>query len=67
MAYPGQVVDLLMSTVETTLAEKITILDAIELKERIVKAIELLTRQIHVSFIGTPLPPFGHYCRENAV
>ncbi|KAF9217596.1 hypothetical protein CPC16_011246 [Podila verticillata] len=45
---PGQVVDLLMSTIESTYDEKITILEATDLKERIVKAIELLTRQIHV-------------------
>ncbi|KAF9322686.1 hypothetical protein BG006_002138 [Podila minutissima] len=45
---PGQVVDLLMSTIESTYDEKITILEATNLKERIVKAIELLTRQIHV-------------------
>lgn len=49
---PGQVVDLLMSTIESTYDEKITILEATDLKERIVKAIELLTRQIHVSFPG---------------
>ncbi|KAI8359371.1 anti-sigma H sporulation factor, LonB, partial [Mortierella sp. GBAus27b] len=48
MAYPGQVVDLLMSTVETTIEEKITILDAVDLKERIGKAVDLLMRQIHV-------------------
>jgi ATP-dependent Lon protease len=47
---PGQVVDLLMSTIESTYDEKITILEATDLKERIPKAIELLTRQIHVSF-----------------
>ncbi|KAF9934043.1 hypothetical protein FBU30_003553 [Linnemannia zychae] len=45
---PGQVVDLLMSTIESTNEEKLMILDAVELKERIPKAIELLTRQIHV-------------------
>lgn len=45
---PGQVVDLLMSTIESTNEEKLTILDAADLKERIPKAIELLTRQIHV-------------------
>ncbi|KAG0339529.1 hypothetical protein BG000_001891 [Podila horticola] len=45
---PGQVVDLLMSTIESTYDEKITILEATDLKERITKAIELLTRQIHV-------------------
>ncbi|KAG0019350.1 hypothetical protein BGZ82_000169 [Podila clonocystis] len=45
---PGQVVDLLMSTIESTYDEKITILEATDLKERIAKAIELLTRQIHV-------------------
>ncbi|KAF9922555.1 hypothetical protein FBU30_007322 [Linnemannia zychae] len=45
---PGQVVDLLMSTIESSLDEKIMILDAIDLKDRIAKAIELLTRQIHV-------------------
>lgn len=48
---PGQVVDLLMSTIESTYDEKITILEATDLKERITKAIELLTRQIHVSFM----------------
>ncbi|KAF9300738.1 hypothetical protein BGZ74_007553 [Mortierella antarctica] len=37
-----------MSTIESTYDEKITILEATDLKERIVKAIELLTRQIHV-------------------
>lgn len=46
---PGQVVDLLMSTIESTNEEKLMILDAADLKERIPKAIELLTRQIHVS------------------
>ncbi|KAF9354171.1 hypothetical protein BGX26_007998 [Mortierella sp. AD094] len=45
---PGQVVDLLMSTIESTHDEKLTILDAVDLKERISKSIELLTRQIHV-------------------
>ncbi|KAI7830384.1 Lon protease C-terminal proteolytic domain-containing protein [Gamsiella multidivaricata] len=45
---PGQVVDLLMSTIESTIEEKIIILDAVDLKERIAKAVELLTRQIHV-------------------
>ncbi|KAF9346409.1 hypothetical protein BGX34_003903, partial [Mortierella sp. NVP85] len=45
---PGQVVDLLMSTIESTYDEKITILDAVDLKVRIPKAVELLTRQIHV-------------------
>ncbi|KAG0203053.1 hypothetical protein BGX28_004549 [Mortierella sp. GBA30] len=45
---PGQVVDLLMSTIESTFEEKIMILDATDLKERIPKAVELLTRQIHV-------------------
>ncbi|KAG0212582.1 hypothetical protein BGX28_006018 [Mortierella sp. GBA30] len=45
---PGQVVDLLMSTIESTVEEKIMILDAVDLKERITKAVELLTRQIHV-------------------
>ncbi|KAF9409734.1 hypothetical protein BGZ94_001874, partial [Podila epigama] len=45
---PGQVVDLLMSTIESTYDEKITILEATHLNERINKAIELLTRQIHV-------------------
>ncbi|KAF8925099.1 hypothetical protein BGZ58_001147 [Dissophora ornata] len=45
---PGQVVDLLMSTIESTYDEKIMILDAVDLKERVPKAIELLTRQIHV-------------------
>lgn len=45
---PGQVVDLLMSTIESTNEEKLMILDAADLKERIPKAIELLTRQIHV-------------------
>jgi len=45
---PGQVVDLLMSTIESTLEEKVMILDAVDLKERIPKAVELLTRQIHV-------------------
>ncbi|KAF9950804.1 hypothetical protein BGZ70_001223 [Mortierella alpina] len=45
---PGQVVDLLMSTIESTVEEKITILDAVDLKDRIHKAVELLTRQIHV-------------------
>ncbi|KAF9959225.1 hypothetical protein BGZ72_010063 [Mortierella alpina] len=45
---PGQVVDLLMSTIESTYEEKIMILDATDLKERIPKAVELLTRQIHV-------------------
>ncbi len=45
---PGQVVDLLMSTIESTHEEKIMILDATDLKERIPKAVELLTRQIHV-------------------
>ncbi|KAG0053280.1 hypothetical protein BGZ83_001380 [Gryganskiella cystojenkinii] len=45
---PGQVVDLLMSTIESTVDEKVMILDAIDLKERIPKAVELLTRQIHV-------------------
>ncbi|KAI1320558.1 hypothetical protein EDD11_000520 [Mortierella claussenii] len=44
---PGQVVDLLMSTIESTHEEKIMILDTVDLKERIPKAIELLTRQIH--------------------
>ncbi|KAG0355874.1 hypothetical protein BGZ54_000938, partial [Gamsiella multidivaricata] len=47
-AIPGQVVDLLMSTIECTFEEKRVILDAVELKERIPKAVELLTRQIHV-------------------
>ncbi|KAF9562728.1 hypothetical protein EC968_005147 [Mortierella alpina] len=45
---PGQVVDLLMSTIESTVEEKITILDAVDLKDRIHKSVELLTRQIHV-------------------
>ncbi|KAF9957480.1 hypothetical protein BGZ70_009497 [Mortierella alpina] len=45
---PGQVVDLLMSTIESTHEEKIMILDATDLKDRIPKAVELLTRQIHV-------------------
>ncbi|KAF9437894.1 hypothetical protein BGZ76_010676 [Entomortierella beljakovae] len=45
---PGQVVDLLMSTIESTIEEKIAILDSVDIKERITKAIELLTRQIHV-------------------
>ncbi|KAF8983484.1 hypothetical protein BGZ46_010159 [Entomortierella lignicola] len=45
---PGQVVDLLMSTIESTIDEKIMILDAIDINERITKAVELLTRQIHV-------------------
>ncbi|KAG0198906.1 hypothetical protein BGX33_012002 [Mortierella sp. NVP41] len=45
---PGQVVDLLMSTIESTNEEKLVILDAADLKERIPRAIELLTRQIHV-------------------
>ena len=45
---PGQVVDLLMSTIESTLEEKVIILDAVDLKDRIPKAVELLTRQIHV-------------------
>lgn len=49
---PGQVVDLLMSTIESSLDEKIMILEAVDLKDRISKAIELLTRQIHVSRIG---------------
>lgn len=47
-AIPGQVVDLLMSTIESTYDEKILILDAVDLKVRIPKAVELLTRQIHV-------------------
>ncbi|KAF9085190.1 hypothetical protein BGX29_002119 [Mortierella sp. GBA35] len=47
-AMPGQVVDLLMSTIESSLDEKVTILEAVDLKDRISKAIELLTRQIHV-------------------
>ncbi|CAO3569361.1 unnamed protein product [Mortierella alpina] len=45
---PGQVADLLMSMIESTREEKIMILDATDLKERIPKAVELLTRQIHV-------------------
>ncbi|KAF9199461.1 hypothetical protein BGZ49_010397 [Haplosporangium sp. Z 27] len=45
---PGQVVDLLMSTIESSYNEKLAILDAVDLKERIPKSIELLTRQIHV-------------------
>ncbi|KAF9896895.1 hypothetical protein BX616_006545, partial [Lobosporangium transversale] len=45
---PGQVVDLLMSTIESTMEEKIAILNAVDLKERITKAVELMTRQIHV-------------------
>ncbi|KAG0320322.1 hypothetical protein BGZ99_004566 [Dissophora globulifera] len=45
---PGQVVDLLMSTIESTFEEKIEILNAIDLKERIARASELLIRQIHV-------------------
>ncbi|KAF8935586.1 hypothetical protein BGZ47_009879 [Haplosporangium gracile] len=45
---PGQVTDLLMNTIESTNEEKLMILDAADLKERIPKAIELLTRQIHV-------------------
>ncbi|KAG0227546.1 hypothetical protein BGW42_002905 [Actinomortierella wolfii] len=45
---PGQVVDLLMSTIESTFEEKVAILDAADLKERLTKGIELLTRQIHV-------------------
>ncbi|KAI1315061.1 hypothetical protein EDD11_001354 [Mortierella claussenii] len=45
---PGQVVDLLMSTIESTTEEKISILNAVDLKERIAKSVELLTRQIHV-------------------
>ncbi|KAG0260928.1 hypothetical protein BG011_001528 [Mortierella polycephala] len=45
---PGQVVDLLMSTIESTFEEKLMILDATELSERIPKAVELLTRQIQV-------------------
>ncbi|KAF9344134.1 hypothetical protein BGX26_004750, partial [Mortierella sp. AD094] len=45
---PGQVVDLLMSTIESTIDEKIMILDAIDMNERVAKAVELLTRQIHV-------------------
>lgn len=59
MAYPGQVVDLLMSTVETTIEEKISILDAVDLKERITKAVELLMRQIHVSIMT-----LGWTCRQ---
>lgn len=51
-AMPGQVVDLLMSTIESSLDEKVMILEAVDLKDRISKAIELLTRQIHVSRIG---------------
>ncbi|KAF9147620.1 hypothetical protein BG015_010710 [Linnemannia schmuckeri] len=47
-AMPGQVVDLLMSTIESSLDEKVMILEAVDLKDRIPKAIELLTRQIHV-------------------
>lgn len=47
-AMPGQVVDLLMSTIESSLDEKVMILEAVDLKDRISKAIELLTRQIHV-------------------
>lgn len=47
---PGQVVDLLMSTIESTYDEKILILDAVDLKVRIPKAVELLTRQIHVEY-----------------
>ncbi|KAG0005592.1 hypothetical protein BGZ80_011456 [Entomortierella chlamydospora] len=45
---PGQVVDLLMSTIESTYDEKLMILDAVDLKERISKSVELLTRQIHI-------------------
>ncbi|KAF9913278.1 hypothetical protein EC991_000040 [Linnemannia zychae] len=47
-AMPGQVVDLLMSTIESSLEEKVMILEAVDLKDRISKAVELLTRQIHV-------------------
>ncbi|KAF9125558.1 hypothetical protein BGW39_007312 [Mortierella sp. 14UC] len=47
-AMPGQVVDLLMSTIESSLEEKVMILEAVDLKDRISKAIELITRQIHV-------------------
>ncbi|KAG0275133.1 hypothetical protein BGZ95_009151 [Linnemannia exigua] len=47
-AMPGQVVDLLMSTIESSFEEKVIILETVDLKDRISKAIELLTRQIHV-------------------
>lgn len=54
---PGQVVDLLMSTIESTTDEKMVILDAVDLKERITKAVELLTRQIHVMTLSRTQPP----------
>ncbi|KAG9304885.1 hypothetical protein G9A89_010747 [Geosiphon pyriformis] len=44
----GSLADLLVSTLETTYEEKLEILDAINLKTRISRAIDLLTRQIHV-------------------
>lgn len=55
---PGQVVDLLMSTIESTYDEKVTILDAVDLKVRIPKAVELLTRQIHVRTTSGSIPPY---------
>ncbi|KAF8936368.1 ATP-dependent protease La [Dissophora ornata] len=48
MVAPGQVVDLLMSTIEGTIEEKFMILNTVDIKDRISKAVELLTRQIHV-------------------
>ncbi|KAF9579321.1 hypothetical protein BGW38_004471 [Lunasporangiospora selenospora] len=49
---PGQVVDLLTSSIEISYEEKLAVLNAVDLKERIAKAIEFLAREVQVLTIS---------------
>lgn len=48
---PPVLADLLVSVIETSFDEKLTMLSTTNLKERVEKASEWMTRQLHVSFV----------------
>jgi ATP-dependent Lon protease len=47
---PPVLADLLVSVIETSFDEKLTMLSTINLKERVEKASEYMTRQLHVQY-----------------
>lgn len=49
---PPVLADLLVSVIETSFDEKLTMLATVNLKERVEKASEWMTRQLHVSYIN---------------
>ncbi|KAG1218790.1 hypothetical protein G6F68_021510 [Rhizopus microsporus] len=49
---PPVLADLLVTVIETSFDEKLTMLATEDVKKRLEKASEWMTRQLHVSFIG---------------